>query len=287
MNEDGTTGGHLAGLKQTLRTDRWWIEPLWTGLGFLCFVIYSNWAAFQGEHYWHEAYLSPFYSPVLYVDQFREGSAPLVHAWLGVWPQWLHDIWPKFGSYTLPTSPSWLILAGPLSFRATCYYYRKFYYRAYFMTPPACSVGALRQKNYKGETFLFVLQNVHRFTWFIAAAYIVILTWDAFVGMWQGGAVFEGQFGIGVGTIVLYANAALLACYTFGCHSFRHMIGGSIDCNSCSANTRARYGLWKKATSLNENHMKWAWISMVWVGLTDLYIRLCSMGILVDLNTWN
>jgi hypothetical protein len=24
--------------------------------------------------------------------------------------------------------------------------------------------------------------------------------------------------------------------------------------------------------------MKWAWVSLFWVGFTDLYIRLCAMG---------
>ena len=66
------------GLGATLRRDRWWIEPLWTGLGFLTFVLYSSWAAFQGEHYYAETYLSPFYSPELF------GDSP--HAWFGPKP---------------------------------------------------------------------------------------------------------------------------------------------------------------------------------------------------------
>ncbi len=31
-----------------------------------------------------------------------------------------------------------LVLWIPLGFRATCYYYRKAYYRAFFFDPPAC-----------------------------------------------------------------------------------------------------------------------------------------------------
>ncbi len=30
---------------------------------------------------------------------------------------------------------------------------------------------------------------------------------------------------------------------------------------------------------LNQQHMLWAWISLFWVGFTDVYIRLCAMGI--------
>ena len=274
-------GGHTIGLAKTVRADRWWIEPLWTALGFLGFVIYSNWAAFQGEHYWHGAMLSPFYSPVLFSDTAALGHAPLAHAWLGPWPEWLRDIWPSF----MPTSPAWLILAGPLACRGTCYYYRKFYYRAYFMTPPGCSVGPVKQKKYNGETFLFLFQNLHRYTWYIAVCYIAILSWDAFISYWQGG-VIGGQFGVGVGSLILTINPILLGMYTFGCHSCRHLVAGKLNCFSCGAVPQTRHGLWTKITKLNENHMFWAWVSMIWVGLTDAYVRLCSMGVITDLNTW-
>jgi hypothetical protein len=30
--------------------------------------------------------------------------------------------------------------------------------------------------------------------------------------------------------------------------------------------------------------MVWAWMSLFWVGFTDLYVRLCSMGIWHDLK---
>jgi hypothetical protein len=33
--------------------------------------------------------------------------------------------------------------------------------------------------------------------------------------------------------------------------------------------------------------MLWAWVSMIWIGLTDVYIRLVSMGVIQDLNTWD
>ena len=278
-------GGHAQGFGSTRRTDRWWIEPLWQATGFLAFVIYSNWAAFQGQHYWHEAYLSPFYSPVLFTNIAEagvEGGAPLAHAWLGAWPDWLRNIWPAW----LPSSPAWLILAGPLSFRATCYYYRKFYYRAYFMSPPGCAVGPAPQKKYRGETFLFIFQNLHRYTWYIAVAYIAILSWDAFVGFWQGGKVFSGQIGIGVGTVIMCLNAIFLSLYVFGCHSCRHLVAGKLNCFSCTKITRTRYSLWQRVTRLNEHHMFWGWVSMVWVGLTDAYIRLCANGIITDYNTW-
>ena len=51
MSSDTLAVAPRQGLGATLRTDRRWIEPRWTGLGFLAFVIYSSWAAFPGEHH--------------------------------------------------------------------------------------------------------------------------------------------------------------------------------------------------------------------------------------------
>ena len=259
----------------TYRRDAWWFEPLWTGAGFFVFVIYATWAAFQGQYYWHAPYLSPFYSPLLFIEPSMPGAAPLHHAWLGTWPQW----WPQF----LPPSPALIILAGPLSFRMTCYYYRKFYYRAYFMTPPACAVKSLPQKNYKGERGLFLFQNLHRYTLYIAIFYILVLFVDAFRSFFK-----DGQLGIGVGSIILLLNPILLSFYTFGCHAFRHLIGGKADSFSCCGGNKPTVGytFWEKVTKLNEHHMFWAWVSMIWVGFTDLYVRMVSMGIWKDWNTW-
>jgi hypothetical protein len=271
------SGGYRTGLAATYRTDRWWVEPLWTGTGFLLFVIYSNWAAYRGDHYFYHGYLSPFFSPVLFTDTTRVGAAPIEHAWFGAWPNWLRSIWPPF----FPTSPAWLILAGPLAFRLTCYYYRKFYYRSYFMTPPACAVGAVPQQRYRGETGLLIFQNLHRYALYIAIAYILILSYDAYLAFWR-----DGRFGIGIGTLVLLINPILLSTYTFGCHSFRHLVGGRLDCFSCDATARSRYGAWRGVSWLNSHHMLFAWISMIWVGFTDFYVRMVSMGYIHDFSTW-
>ena len=274
---DTMHGGHSSSFVDTYRNDRWWLEPLLTGLGFLCFVIYTTWAMFQGNHYYYESYLSPFFSPLLYVDASVVGSAPLDHAWLGSWPSW----WPSF----IPTSPALFILALPLSFRMTCYYYRKFYYRSFFLTPPACGVNPINQKNYKGETSLLIIQNIHRYTLYFAIFYIIVLYYDAYLSFFR-----HGEFGVGVGSIILLINPTLLACYTFGCHAFRHLIGGKEDCFSCTASiekNKVSYSTWKKVSWLNSKHMLWAWVSMVWVGFTDFYIRMCSQGIFIDYNTWN
>jgi hypothetical protein len=35
---------------------------------------------------------------------------------------------------------------------------------------------------------------------------------------------------------------------------------------------------------LNEKHMQIAWVTLIWVGLTDVYIRLLSMGLIKDVR---
>ena len=269
-------------LFNTQRTDKWWFEPLWTAIGFLCFVIYTTWAMLQGNYYWWSAgvegfggYLSPFYSPLIFINPIANGAAPMDHSWFGSWPEW----WPNL----IPASPAILILAGPLSFRMTCYYYRKFYYRAYFMSPPGCSVKGIRNKKYKGETALLIFQNLHRFTLYIAIGIIFILSYDAILSFFQG-----GKFGVGVGSIILTINPILLIGYTFGCHAFRHLIGGQKDCFTCpNGKPTFRYRVWKRASWLNGHHMMWAWISMIWVAFTDIYVRMVSSGYWIDMNTWN
>ena len=266
-------GGHVKGAGKTLRADFWWISPLLTFLGLSAFGIYTTWAALQGAHYWADSYLSPFYSPVLFVDPSAMGGAPVEHAWIGLWPTW----WPKF----LPASPAFFILIFPLSFRTTCYYYRKAYYRSFFATPPGCAVGAIVQKQYEGETALLLFQNLHRFTFYFAFLFIIILYYDAFASLFRHGA-----FGIGVGSLVLFINATLLGLYTCGCHSFRHLIGGGLNTFSCGGCTKVRHKLWTKVSMLNERHMLFAWLSLFWVGFSDFYVRMVSMGIWTDWNTW-
>src|SRR6188474_2139261 len=82
------------GFGQTTRRDTWWVQSLLTFLGFSAFILYSTWAAFQGNHYEFGPYLSPFYSPLLF------GDGP--HAWFGPKPGW----WPA----ALPFSAALIIL---------------------------------------------------------------------------------------------------------------------------------------------------------------------------------
>ena len=248
---------------ETARTDAWWLFPALTLVVFTSFIVYATWAAFQGDHYAHGNYLSPFYSPEIY------GGSP--HALFGPKPAW-------FPSW-LPFSPALLILWAPGGFRFTCYYYRGAYYKAFWADPPGCAVGEPR-KHYRGErSFPLILQNVHRFFMYLAVLFIVFLAKDAWTAMWFAGADGKEHFGVGVGTLVLSANVILLAGYTFGCHSFRHLVGGRKDSLSGSKLGKACYDC---ASKLNGKHMVWAWCSLFGVALSDVYVRLCSMGVISD-----
>jgi hypothetical protein len=238
------------GFGRTARKDAWWREPLLVFLGFSAFIVYSTWAAMQNANYTFGPYLSPFYSPLL------TDKAP---AW-----------WPTLLSF----SPAMLILWAPGLFRFTCYYYRGAYYKAFWADPPSCTVGEPR-KTYWGErSFPLILQNVHRYFLYLALVFIVILAIDAWRAMW-----FNGQFGIHIGTLVMIVNPILLGGYTLGCHSLRHLIGGRLDEMSKKPVRKTTYDC---VSCLNRRHMLWAWMSLFWVGFTDIYIRLCAMGIWKD-----
>ena len=249
---------------QTMRTDAWWTQPLLIFLGFAAFIVYSTWAAFQGNHYYFGPYLSPFYSPELFGES--------AHSWFGPKPGW----WPAW----VPFSPALLILWAPGGLRLTCYYYRGAYYKAMWADPPACTVGEPR-KTYLGErSFPLIMQNVHRYFLYLALFFIVFLSVDVVKAMWFiDPTTGRGSFGIGVGTIVLLINVILLAAFTFGCHALRHLVGGFRDQLSKS---ESGYRAYACVTCLNQQHMRWAWLSLFWVGFADLYVRLCSMGIWHD-----
>ena len=73
-----------------------------------------------------------------------------------------------------------LTLPFLLLFRLTCYYYRKAYYRAFWLSPPACAV-AEPHKSYSGETrFPLIVQNVHRYFFYAAVIVSLINTYDFF-----------------------------------------------------------------------------------------------------------
>src|SRR5437879_3497786 len=238
-------------LGSTLRRDAWWMEILPVVIVLGGFGIYATLRAFENAYYSWGPYLSPFYSPLIDPDHH----------------------WWKF-------SPALLILAGPLGFRATCYYYRKAYYRAFFLDPPACAVGEFPRPNYRGETsFPFILQNVHRYFFYLAVLFIIFLFLVSFHSFF-----FVCFFDICFVSLVLTIIVALLSLYTFSCHSLRHLAGGQLDCFSCATFGRSRFATWRVSTFLNERHMLFAWCSLFSVGFADFYVRMVACGTFRDLR---
>ncbi len=256
----------LLGIGRTRRRDLWWAQPLLVFLGLSAFVVYATWSAFQGDHYAWGPYLSPFYSPELFGDS--------AHSWFGPKPAWFPD-W-------LPWSPALLILWAPAGFRLTCYYYRGAYYKAFWADPPSCAVSESR-KRYLGERSLpLSLQNVHRYFLYLALLFLIVLAHDVWKALWFADPLTgEVGFGIGVGTLVLASNVILLTGYTLGCHSLRHLVGGHLDRISGAAVRRPAYAC---VSCFNRKHMPWAWTSLCMVMFSDLYVRLCAMGVWADLR---
>ena len=252
----GTRGGPDV---PTLRQDRWWLQPVVTVSVLTAFVIYSTWAAFQNKYYFVGApvhLVSPFYSPCL-ATTCVPGS----------------KIGFAFSGWNL--SPALLILIFPLGFRLTCYYYRRSYYRAFWWSPPSCAV-ADAHATYSGETrFPLVMQNLHRYFFFAGLVFNSLLTYDAIDAFRQNG----GGIAVTVGTLVLCVNATLLWLYSLSCHACRHLCGGNV--RSFKAHP-LRYRFWKFLTPLNAIHMNFAWASLIFVALTDVYVRLVASGALTD-----
>lgn len=261
--EPSTYGSHgRASISaRTLRKDRWWLSPAVQGGLLAVIVIYLTYVVFVGRNYFWEPYLSPFYSPCLTAN-CPDGA--------GGWFQQLPSI--------SPAPPSLLIVWLPGAFRATCYYYRKAYYRAFFLSPPACAVVE-PHKRYGGEArFPLIVQNIHRYFWYIAMIFAIILSYDTVLAFRD----HQGNWGhAGFGTLMLLINIILLWGYTLSCHSCRHIMGGRLN-NFAKHPLRYRY--WTFVSKLNPYHMQWAWASLVWITLTDVYIRLVASGLITDLR---
>jgi hypothetical protein len=251
---------------RTLRTDRWWLSPALNALALGTFLVYATVRLFWDRSYFFEDYhyVAPFYSPCLSTDCVPDTS-PLGTP-IGGLPAWM--------------SPAMIILLLPGGFRATCYYYRKSYYRAFWFSPPACAV-AEPHKTYTGETrFPLIFQNVHRYFFYAAVLISLVLSYDvvlAFHGK-------DGGFGIGLGTLILLVNAVLIWAYTLGCHSCRNITGGRL--NHFSKHP-VRYWLWTQVSKLNTRHGLYAFASMFSIVIADAYVWLVASDTITDLRLFN
>jgi len=251
------------GFGATNRRDNWIVYPIVQGLVFTICATYLTfsgvfWGPIFGPQYVQaDGYLSPLFSPLLVFPNM---------------PTWL--------------SPGLLILWIPIGFRATCYYYRKAYYRFYFADPPGCAVGepTIHRRFALENAFPFILQNLHRYLLYLAFIPLTFLWLDILpaFNIVPDAEVADPRFRIGAAGVLLLLNVILLTGYSLSCHSLRHLVGGRIDCFSCTQARRVRYTLWQRLTDLNRNHMWWAWTSLITVTLADVYVRLLQAGVVTD-----
>jgi hypothetical protein len=247
----------------------WWVGPITVSTVLVLFTVYAMYVVFFRPDGQYQSLLSPFYSPPVGIPGWMPGwvTAPMLVLWI------------------------------PLGFRATCYYYRKAYYRAFFWDPPACSSKAQerepRGNNYNGERALFILNNIHRYFLYGSIIVVAFLWYETAVSFFP-----EGGFGMTIGSLVLLTNIVLLSGYTFSCHSFRHLVGGNKDCYSCvksggstgsevrSENflRKLRRKTYNGVSVINGQHASWAWASLFMLLIADLYIRLLQAGVITDLR---
>lgn len=244
--------------ERTLRTDRWWLQPAITFAVLFSFVIYATFRAFENKYYFAEPLISPFYSPCL-TTACVEGSSHLGQPFNNKY----------FG---IGISPALFILIFPLGFRMTCYYYRKAYYRAFWMSPPACAVAEPHSK-YTGETRApLILQNSHRWFFYAGLLFNILLTYDAVIAFRNE----DKEWGhVSVGTLVLLFSAVMLWMYSLSCHTCRHTIGGRLKNFSKHP---VRYKAWTFVSALNHKHPTFAWISLFGVAFADIYVRQVASG---------
>ena len=247
----------------TLRTDRWWVAPALTVAGLSAWLIYGLVHVMLQRDYFVEGtgfhYLTPFYSPCV-----NNGCVPAAAEFGRFVPDW------PLVPYALVSLPFLLL------FRLTCYYYRRAYYRSFWLSPPACAVPDGHAR-YTGETRVpLIFQNAHRYAFYAAVLISLVNSWDAIRSFWG-----TTGFGLGLGNFILVINVVLLWAYTVSCHSCRHIMGGRLKHFSQHP---VRYRAWTFISKLNTRHMLLAWVTLGTLVLTDFYIMLVASGTISDLR---
>ena len=245
------------GFGKTDRIDRWWTQPIWMGTALTLAVVYTGLRVlfFDAEiHYDNHRVTSPIFSP------------DVIHMLHLSTPTWMNS--------------AILILWIPFGFRGTRYYMRRVYHRVFFQNPTGCVVAKPEinyRLGYKGETGLFILNNIHRYMLYLA---IIILS-IKFYDVWHTMNFHDGTIGISIGTLVLATESFLLFMYVTSCHAFRHLFGGGMN------QWRGQIGgfigkIFYKISEINVHHGFWFWTSLAMVFLGDLFVWGVADGILND-----
>ena len=167
----------------------------------------------------------------------------------------------------------------PLGFRLTCYYYRKAYYRSFWLSPPACAVAEPHGR-YTGETrFPLIFQNVHRYFFYAGLVFNVILTYDAVVAFRDETGAW-GHMGLGTARA---AGQRRHCCGSTRCPATPAGTSSAAG-STTSPGTRCATSSGPSVSRLNANHMKFAWASLFSVAFADFYVFLLATDTISDLR---
>ena len=247
---------------KTTRTDTWWAFP---ALPWSCSARSSSTRRgrrFRATTTRFGPYLSPFYSPLLFGDDR--------HAWFGAKPAWMPGVAAVHrgaadpaGRPAASASPA-TTTAAPTTRRSGP------------IRPAAPS--ASRARRICGERSFPLSFRTSIATSVPRAIFIVILSCDVWKALWLAGADGATHFGIGVGTLVLTGQRRSCSAATrFGCHSLRHLVGGWQGQALRRAGAQGRYDC---VSWLNRATCCWRGAACSRSVFADLYIRLCSMGVI-------
>ncbi len=177
-------------------------------------------------------------------------------------------------------SPTVLILPLIGLFRLTCYAFRKYYHRHLFRHPQGCSTAERLNeagRSYSGETGFFRIENLHRYFMYFSAAILPFFFYDFYLSL-----LYPYALTLRLGSLILLADTLVVTIWVFSCHSVRHIIGGRLDCFSCSLTARCNNQLFKFQSRLNKHHEALAWASLILIIAADLYIRGLAAGLPLD-----
>ena len=261
---DGIKLPMLNGMGRTDRIDNWWAQPVVMATGLTIAMIWTFWRViFFSEHIDYHIdgahVISPMFSPNVLEWEMFSG--------------WDHPSW---------VNAAVLILWIPFSFRGTCYYMRRVYYRTFFASPVACWVDEpeINKKiGYKGEKRLFIVNNLHRYFLYMVIPILLIKWWDITHTM----AFNNDGYGISGGTIILTVEAVCLTMYVTSCHALRHLAGGVLD-RWVNGISKLRGAIFSKISIINRSHGFWFWVSLVFVFVGDAWTIAVSKGMINDFS---
>ena len=245
----------------TDRVDKWWNEPFWMAFALPLPLVYTTFRVtlWDGEiQYDNHRVTSPIFSP------------DVIHLFDLKTPNWMNS--------------ALLILWIPFGFRGTCYYMRRVYHRVFFQNPTACVVSKPEinyRIGYKGETGLFILNNIHRYMLYLAIIILSMKIFDVYHTMHFFNGTETAGFGISVGTVVLAVESFLLLMYVGSCHAFRHLFGGSMN-QWRGGISGIMGGIYIKISNINVDHSFWFWTSLGMVFIGDLFVWAVAEGIISD-----